>query len=696
MNFDFKAAFDAVLKHLCVIRDKACESIPLLQSILTQGSSHETPQYNQICNFDELAALLQDPNQNDDIFAACLVGDSNAAPIFIQYVRDEDSGVITYTNLSTNQPIDPTEFKPCPDVKWFSKCYQDADGNIVGDLFTCLRDGTVVSRTFVPLDGGAATPDLPDGLVPCETDGEVKHHKWKLIYNFLDNTGTDYRVNGELEITLSDGQQFIVNQPPTTPAWTGQQQLWLDEIIAGAANLGVTLNGELRFANTVGYTDPNNGFFFPPFPTGITSDKMSARFINFTMCFGDTYIEKARWRNVEDPENPTEWRELDLDFKESKTSRGWRCFKCDGVVSPMMWVNPTTGIVEPVPVADLPPEGCVVCAEEVFPPTPVSPSPQQEYIQGCDNGVVIDEDTGDLQAVVAQINYSVTPPVITYFVTDGDGGLLEYNNGDGLVGQLVDCASKKPITIKPPCEDCVPLGNLWGPVVDPALIGWKVSYWQPSALGGNAAPHGNASDIFTVSGDTLTHVNGDPDYTAIINSSDIATSSATFLNALGLTSNADTNGSDQILLEGYYNFTSAAQITDTNTNSGERGAVYIQQCCQGDLEKLFEKTTDTTGGAGSGVYSDLGTPQGLHKVVVGYSDFSAWMGHEASVSYDGGNTLEPFIPSGAKPIIDCVPVVKCKDSGAIVHAVTGELVEVTEESTWHKVECTKQYIAEDC
>lgn len=694
MSFDFKAAFDAVLKHLCVIRDKACESIPLLQSIADLGSSHETPQYNQICNFDELAALLKSPEQNDNVFVACLADDDTHTSIFVERIRDEETGLSVYTNLITGDEIDPQDLRPCPEVKWSNDCYQDADGLFAGTLYTCIQAGKVASYVFVPADGSEALGALPEGLSRCEEPKDAKCYESQEYTYGIDNTGTSTSVAALLCILLSDGSTVKIDQSNqgANAQWTPQMAEWGTNLQTAADEAGLLWKVETRYIRSATDLTGGGGFSGPPSApvgAGLWAGGMRARYLNIQICPGQPVPVSAVWKEIDDAGAVV--REVNMTTAGAILGpivEYQRCEKCGE--SPTWYVRDKfTNIVRPATAAELP-----LCAQPcgtlALTPPPPDRDCTYEFDTACDNVGEPNDNTSWVNLVTRRVTFCAGKEVAQeFFVPDPDDNtnLVAYE----LIGEFVDCATGEPVALpNPPCKDCVPLGEVWQPKVNPALMGWKVSYWQPSALGGNAAPHGNVSDIFTVSGNTLTHVNGDPDYTAIINSSNIATSSATFLNAMGLTSNADTSGADQILLEGYYNFTSPAQITDTNTNTGERGAVYLQQCCQGTLEKLFERTDDSAGGD-AGVYSDLGMPQGLHKIVIPLADLSAWMGHEGSVSYDGGNTLNPFIPSGAKPVIDCVPVVKCKDSGAIVHAVTGEIVEITEETTWHKVDCIKSF-----
>lgn len=695
MNFDFKGAFDAVIKYLCTLRDKACEAIPLLESILQQGSSHDTPQYNQICNFDELAALLQDPNQNDDVFAACLVGDANAPPIFVQYIRDEDTGVITYTNLSTNLPIEATEFKPCPDVKWSTQCYQDADGNYAGTLYTCLKEGAVTANTFVPVSG-VAVDGLPDDLSQCEMPLEAVCYESQEYTYGLDNTGTNYLWDdATYEIKLSDGSTIEFKQTPAANGgWTPQMQEWGANIQQAADDAGLLWKVETRYIAAAGSLVGGGGFAGPPsvpVSEGLYAGGMRWRYVNIQICPGQPTPVSASIVTVADPAGvatrPDGYALTTAGAILGPIVEYQRCEKCGD--SPTWFVRDKfTNIVRPATAGEIP-----LCAQPCGTLALVAPPAEREcnhvFDSGCDNINEPNDDTNWVNLVTRRITYCAGEQVAQdFFVPDpaDPNSLIGYT----LVGAYVDCASGTPIgDPAPPCEDCVPLGNLWIPSVPTGSEGWKVNYWQPTANGGNAAPHGNVSDIFTISGDSLVHVNGAPSHTAIMNTANIATSAGSFLTAMGFNATTDTSGQGQLTAEGYYHFKKATTITDSNTNTGERGALYLQQCCRGALELVFERTTDTVNGD-VGIFTDIPVPAGTHKVAMAASDLSSWMGLILSA---GG---EPIIPSSKKPIIDCIPVVKCKDSNTLAHAVTGELVVETEETSWHKVDCVPEFISPDC
>lgn len=170
--------------------------------------------------------------------------------------------------------------------------------------------------------------------------------------------------------------------------------------------------------------------------------------------------------------------------------------------------------------------------------------------------------------------------------------------------------------------------------------GVYAAHWRsPLINSGNAAPHDNVSNIFS---DWRTHVNGDPDFETIVSTWSQTDSS--------LVGNADANGQDQMLMYAYVLVTGQMTLYEDNTNSGERVGVYVGECCSYPPELVLETTSDTTGGAGSGLgeFATLGA--GLHLLAFQLSDISAFAGLRLRYSTDLGATLQTFDASFSYPV----------------------------------------------
>jgi len=117
-----------------------------------------------------------------------------------------------------------------------------------------------------------------------------------------------------------------------------------------------------------------------------------------------------------------------------------------------------------------------------------------------------------------------------------------------LLGAFVDCASGEPIDPEvPDCTDYVYVGNLWK-FVPQGEIGTLIEWWELQT--GNGAPHDTPSNIFSLQNGTYEHPNGAPDGSYISPTFSATTSQAAFYTAMGKTSNADTNRTDQLKLSG--------------------------------------------------------------------------------------------------------------------------------------------------
>ena len=331
------------------------------------------------------------------------------------------------------------------------------------------------------------------------------------------------------------------------------------------------------------------------------------------------------------------------------------------------------------------PKCAVPCGTIAIAPSPTAPSSQFEVIRGCDNGNQIGTEP-DGSPIYQEING-------TYVFVDGmvQGPFFTIDNIPDqtqddytLQGTFVDCDTGEPIIApNPPCENSTLLGNLWrlkGNPTPSTLVEWWADPNGPIA--GSGAPHGNVSDIFTNDGTTLTHVNGPADrsYVSPVFSVE-GTNAGDFISGMGLAGSADSTGTDQGKLSAYFVLPANARLRDGGTRTGERGGLYLNECCSGDLTLLEERTTDTTA-AERGVFNGTIVPAGIHYAEAAISDLSAWWNLTLEASFDDGATYQPLIGYGGKPQYECIPVRRCDDTGVLVHGVTGALVVEDEFTTW--------------
>ena len=245
-------------------------------------------------------------------------------------------------------------------------------------------------------------------------------------------------------------------------------------------------------------------------------------------------------------------------------------------------------------------------------------------------------------------------------------------------GELKNCDGSEfeepPISTEI-CNDFVSLGKMWRVKVmgNPAT---KVEWWADpdGPMNGTGVDHDNVSNIFTNDGSTLNHVSGPADNSYIAPTFSVeGTNASDFISGMGLAGSSDSTGTDQGKLSAFFYLTKDAQLRDGGTRTGERGGLWVNKCCAGDLELLEERTTDTTS-AERGVFNGTVIAAGIHYAEAAISDLSAWWNLTLEASFDCGETYGPLLGYDKKPQIECVPVIKCKDSGLLLHAVTGEVL----------------------
>ncbi len=235
-------------------------------------------------------------------------------------------------------------------------------------------------------------------------------------------------------------------------------------------------------------------------------------------------------------------------------------------------------------------------------------------------------------------------------------------------------------TLRRCASDCTPVAILWKFVAPEE--GALIEYWQPEALGGNAVPHDNVSNIFTNTGTDFTHPNGAGSHTGVNTSYfGFSTASATDLALLGLEDRDETNGTDQLKVTGWFFTKTPIPLEDVNSNTGERGLLAIQYCCRGPLVVLTEDTTDSTGTGPRSAFDPVEVPAGIHKVIMLASDLSAWMGLD--LRDEDNNRVKSY---RACPRFDCIPVLKDNFTGNLI-TPTGDPVVVGENDSWCKPDC---------
>lgn len=317
---------------------------------------------------------------------------------------------------------------------------------------------------------------------------------------------------------------------------------------------------------------------------------------------------------------------------------------------------------------------CEIKCPEVTVPSDSIPDYEFDIVDGCDS---VDGVIANFVNVSRETVFINGTPKTTFYTSYGDeDNQAEYT----LIGEFVDCTTGEPIDEPepPPCDSVSYAGELWR-VKDTAQLLTTVDYWGgPNFPTGQAsAPHDNVSNIFTVSADgrTLEHSVGPPSATFAATFTDIRTSNANFISAVGATDRAETSGNDQIRVRGYVILNAPALLRDVNPNTGERGGLWINRCCAGSLELAYEDTTDSAAGD-TGIFNGVLVPAGRHYIEAVTSDLSAWQGFQLDASFDDGASYAPLPIYDLKPEYECISLVRCDDTGQLLNADTQEVVTI--------------------
>lgn len=532
------------------------------------------------------------------------------------------------------------------------------------------------------------TPD-GDQHISC-----VESQEW--TYG-IDNTGTRYNDVATYEIFLSDGTKLDFSQDGASTSWTAQLTEWAANIQQAADDAGLVWFVEPRFIDN---TEPTNltgnspgaggsASGLPGAPSQLVAQTlfdggMAWRYVNIQICpgqpvptraqrltsnlYGDTTYDLTTAGPVLGP--VLEFKVCEIHDKVDGIEQEWFIRDDDAKPDGFVGVFYREASAGEIPNCYFP------CGFLSLQPSP--PGRECTFFTdvACDNIGQTDQSQ-----FVTNITRRTTycpgeAPKIDYLQPDPDepSALIPYE----LIGSFVDCDTGEVVEPnKPPCEVTEYNGVLWQLSGD-LTIGSTIDWWAPPTFpgGSSSAPHGDIDTIFSSDGRTLNHVNGDPDvsYTSQVFAVS-GTSSAQFLSDVGAANNSETSGLDQLKFSGYVVNNQPALLRDNNGNTGERGAIYINRCCAGTLDKLAERETDTSGSTGVGIFDAVVLPVGIHYIEAVTSDVSAWQGFNLQVSYDDGRTWSNFETYQNKPRYDCISTQRCEDTGVIINAETGALVQ---------------------
>ena len=319
------------------------------------------------------------------------------------------------------------------------------------------------------------------------------------------------------------------------------------------------------------------------------------------------------------------------------------------------------------------------------------PECTQEVFTICDNG-----GEGGNTAFVSVHDTCNGVKTITNYTLDSwstatsPDELEEYD----VVGQIVDCATGEPFEFPANLDQQIldklckieekktyQLRDLWR--YTKPQNGVVAMYWGDPDNGGNAAPHGPVTSMFT---DAETHVNGAPDLSGVISG---FTTDSNIIQQLDPESPllAGNTGTDQFIQKAYVICDGNTTYYDSNGNTGETVGVYVGQCgCPPKLVK--EVAVNTGGGTPSFLGEFLTPPAGVICITTQVADLSVFGGFALTQSVNGGE--QTAVPEdslyASAPQQYCVPVWVC-DDGTIWNIDKTEQITLEATDSWCKTDC---------
>lgn len=500
-----------------------------------------------------------------------------------------------------------------------------------------------------------------------------------------DNGGTRFNDVATYCQVMSDGQEVPFSQDGSSTNWAQQLTELAISLQAGYDLLGIIAFVEPRFVNNSDTSDISGNLSngassgLPGAPSVAIAAHLDAndifwRYLNIQICVGQP-VPVRTYRKTSALYGDAEYDLTSAPSILGPLNRFERCVNCESGEVSWLKEDPTDpNKLIPATSGEIPkcwyPCGVLALAD---------PPPEREcdYIfdDACDN-----QGQADITQFIPDITRRTT--VCNGVITGRDYSKPDPDDANAtiphtLIGKFVDCSTGIEVEDPAlPCNDFVSLGNMWHLSLngDPSTL---VEWWADPAgpIAGNAVGHDNVSNIFTNDGSTLSHVSGPADNSYISPVFSVEGSNASdFLTGMGGLATSDTTGTDQGKLSAYFFLKKDAKLRDGGTRTGERGGLWLNECCAGDLELVEERTTDTTA-TERGVFNGTVIPAGIHYGEALISDLSAWWNLTLEASFDDGQTYGPLLGYQDKPEMECIPVIKCKDSGLLLNALTSEVLD---------------------
>lgn len=265
-----------------------------------------------------------------------------------------------------------------------------------------------------------------EGVEDCKNKPIVQCKKSKTLYTVIDNTKTRFNWEADYLVTFSDGSTTTITQTPQA-GWSQQINHWAD-IFGTAIDEKCDAYKIGAHCNLL----PNGCGGVPPPPTEIqgTIPEMLWRYLQISACSTCPAIVNVEIVEVNgaaiEPARP-----LVMKFTEGEEIRYDYCHLCgeDGTLY-------YQGTLDEVLENDLP--LCLFECSEEFPEIPATVCSFLVNEEGCDN--LGTEDMAD-DVPVIRICDICDGEILCSFYEEVNGAIEDYNNGEGLIGDFVDCES---------------------------------------------------------------------------------------------------------------------------------------------------------------------------------------------------------------------------------------------------------------
>lgn len=494
----------------------------------------------------------------------------------------------------------------------------------------------------------------------CDNVGEcveksvecVESQEWTYA---IDNTGTQTNFNAELEITLSDGSSFIVQQTDqgATSQWTPQMGEWGANIQQAADDAGIAWFVETRFIySNSSDLSGGGGFNGPPseaISKALYEGGMRARYVNIQICPGQPVPTNAVFRGIDNTD--PRYDEVVMTTAGAVLGELNKFFVCRACGKEPVWYlddGITLASSGQIPNCYEP------CGTLALTESPPDRACSFEFDLGCD---------GDATAIVQN---AVTrrsticegePVIFDYFITDSNdpSSSIEY---DIQVG-FVDCDTREDVISPVPSCEFFEITTLYKTENITGTL--ENREWH------NTFTVAATADQTTEFGQKV-RLNHDES---------LAASTASTVTGLSVDDTDSTAGEGDIqIVEGYISVSPEfSGLYRYSANSEGYIAVEMGLCC-GNVTLIDEL------GKGVGFGSvEFEIPQGRHYIKVWNIDSGGANSNWEFQKYENGvwvnaNTLLDV--SEEKPYETCTQIKVCEETETYIGLIDGNTIDITD------------------